>query len=153
MSVKIRLRRMGERNTPFYRIVVTDSRSPVKGRFIETIGWYDPQRKGLAMEIKRDRMEYWTGNGAEVSQTLKTLVKKLDRGPAPAQESTPPQPEAPAPEAVTPAVKAEAPAPEAEAPAAETAADAEPPPAEDEQPAGEQEAKEAAEQDAEEEKA
>ena len=81
MSVKIRLRRMGNTNNPFYRIVVADARSPSKGRFLETLGWYDPKEAEAKKNFKVDvsRVNYWVGNGAELSDTVNSLVKKAIR--------------------------------------------------------------------------
>ena len=76
MAVKIRLRRMGSNKQPFFRVVVTDMRCPNSGRFLETVGWYDPKRKGSNYELKSDRIEYWTGKGAQVSDTVRSLLKK-----------------------------------------------------------------------------
>ena len=74
--VRIRLTRAGAKKTPFYRIVVTDHRSPRGGRFLETIGTFDPLREPPVFAIKRDRLEYWTGQGAQVSDTVKSVLKK-----------------------------------------------------------------------------
>ena len=76
MAVKMRLRRMGSRNAPFYRVVVQDSRRATTGRFIETIGWYDPKQAGTNFSINLDRVEYWTSSGAQPSQTVASLIKK-----------------------------------------------------------------------------
>tara|TARA_B000000557_G_scaffold56652_1_gene43859 strand:+ start:69 stop:518 length:450 start_codon:yes stop_codon:yes gene_type:complete len=76
MAVKMRLRRMGSRNAPFYRVVVQDSRRATTGRFIETIGWYDPKQEGENFSINLDRVEYWTSNGAQPSDTVSSLIKK-----------------------------------------------------------------------------
>ena len=76
MAVKMRLRRMGSRNAPFYRVVVQDSRRATTGRFIETIGWYDPKQEGENFSINLDRVEYWTSSGAQPSYTVSSLIKK-----------------------------------------------------------------------------
>ena len=76
MAVKMRLRRMGSRNAPFYRVVVQDSRRATTGRFIETIGWYDPKQEGTNFSINLDRVEYWTSSGAQPSDTVSSLIKK-----------------------------------------------------------------------------
>ena len=76
MAVKMRLRRMGSRNAPFYRVVVQDSRRATTGRFIETIGWYDPKQAGTNFSINLDRVEYWTSSGAQPSDTVASLIKK-----------------------------------------------------------------------------
>ena len=67
---------MGSRNAPFYRVVVQDSRRATTGRFIETIGWYDPKQEGENFSINLDRVEYWTSNGAQPSDTVSSLIKK-----------------------------------------------------------------------------
>jgi small subunit ribosomal protein S16 len=74
--VKLRLRRMGATNNPFYRLVATDTRSGTQGRFLETLGWYDPKVEGVNFKLKMDRIDYWTGVGAQVSDTAKSLIKK-----------------------------------------------------------------------------
>ena len=76
MSLKVRLRRMGNRNNPFFRIVAADSRTATSGRFIEALGWYDPQRDGINFKLNRERIEYWAQNGAEFSSTVKNLIKR-----------------------------------------------------------------------------
>jgi small subunit ribosomal protein S16 len=76
MAVKIRLRRMGSKNAAFYRVIVQDSRRAPTGRFIETLGWYDPQQEGNNFSLNLDRVDYWLGNGAQPSDTAASLVKK-----------------------------------------------------------------------------
>ena len=76
MAVKIRLRRMGNRNAPFYRVIAQDSRYPTTGRFIETLGWYDPKQEGNNFSLNLDRVDYWLGNGAQPSDTAKSLIGK-----------------------------------------------------------------------------
>jgi small subunit ribosomal protein S16 len=76
MAVKIRLRRMGSNKKPFFRVVVTDMRRPNEGRFLEALGWYDPKRKGANYELKVERIEHWVKQGAQVSDTVKSLLKK-----------------------------------------------------------------------------
>lgn len=76
MSVKIRLKRMGAKNAPAYRIVVTDSRSPRDGRFIEQLGSYDPKRTGVNYTLDLDRARYWIGVGAQPSETVASFIKK-----------------------------------------------------------------------------
>ena len=71
MAVKLRLRRMGRKKRPYYRIVATDSRMPRDGRFLETVGTYDPLETPHKIELKEDRIYYWLGNGAQPSQTVK----------------------------------------------------------------------------------
>lgn len=76
MSVKIRLRRVGRNNRPFYRVVATDSRCSNTGPFLELLGWYDPLKKGVNFSFHQDRVDYWKGNGAIVSDTVKSLLRK-----------------------------------------------------------------------------
>ena len=76
MAVKIRLRRMGSRNAAFYRVIVQDSRRAPTGKFIETIGWYDPKQEGNNFSLNLDRADYWLGNGAQPSDTAASLIKK-----------------------------------------------------------------------------
>jgi small subunit ribosomal protein S16 len=74
--VKIRLRRMGAKKNPFYRIVVADSRFPRDGRFIEEIGTYDPMAEPAAVKVNAERAQEWIKNGAQPTDTVKTLLKK-----------------------------------------------------------------------------
>ncbi len=76
MAVKIRLRRMGSRNAAFYRVIIQDSRRAPTGRFIETIGWYDPKQEGTNFSLNLDRANYWLSNGAQPSDTAASLIKK-----------------------------------------------------------------------------
>ena len=74
--VKIRLKRMGAKKNPFYRVVVADSRYPRDGRFIEEIGTYDPMAEPSTVNVKADRVQEWIKNGAQPTDTVKTLLKK-----------------------------------------------------------------------------
>src|SRR5215831_1887510 len=76
MSVSIRLRKEGAKNRPYYRVVVTDSRSPRDGKFIEIIGTYDPKRTGQNSSFSVERAEYWISKGAQPSDTVRSLIKK-----------------------------------------------------------------------------
>ena len=76
MSVKIRMRRMGKNKEIFYRVVAADSRSPRDGKFLEILGWYDPKREGRNWNLKTDRISHWVGKGAQVSETVRSLLKK-----------------------------------------------------------------------------
>ena len=76
MSVKIRLRRMGAKKRPFYRLVVADSRRARDGRFIETLGYYNPCVEPAELKINDDRAVYWLGCGAQPSDTAQALLKK-----------------------------------------------------------------------------
>ena len=74
--VKIRLRRMGAKNNPFYRIVVADSRYPRDGRFIEELGTYNPMTSEAAVQIDAERAQAWIKNGAQPTDTVRGLLKK-----------------------------------------------------------------------------
>jgi len=74
--VKIRLRRMGAKKNPYYRIVVADSRSPRDGRCIEEIGMYDPLSSPSIIKIDTERADYWIKNGAQPTDTVRALIKK-----------------------------------------------------------------------------
>ena len=76
MAVAIRLRREGTRNAPYYKVVVTDKRSPRDGKFIEIIGNYDPKKKGTNYKIDVNRVDHWVKNGAQMSDTVRSIVKK-----------------------------------------------------------------------------
>ena len=78
MTVVIRLKRIGTTKRPVHRVVVADSRSPKEGRFIETLGYYDPRKDPVVIEIKKDRAEYWMSVGAKPSVAVKALFKKKD---------------------------------------------------------------------------
>ena len=74
--VKMRLRRMGQKKAPFYRIIVADSRSPRDGRFIEEIGSYDPTKNPAAVVVDADKVKQWMGNGAQQIDSVKCILKK-----------------------------------------------------------------------------
>lgn len=74
--VKIRLKRMGMKKQPFYRIVVTDSRNARDGRFIEEIGYYNPLSEPAEIRIDQERAKYWLGTGAQPTDTTRGLLKK-----------------------------------------------------------------------------
>lgn len=76
MAVKIRLRRMGAKKAPFYRIVVADSRYPRNGRFIEEIGYYDPMKEPAVLNVDNDRAAQWIKNGAQPTDTVRDLLKR-----------------------------------------------------------------------------
>ena len=76
MSVKIRLKRMGMKKKPFYRIVVADIRSPRDGRFIEEIGYYDPMKQPAEIKIDNEKAVAWMKNGAQPTDTVRALLKK-----------------------------------------------------------------------------
>lgn len=76
MAVKIRLRRMGAKKAPFYRIVVADSRYPRDGRFIEELGYYDPTKEPSVLKVDDEKAKSWIANGAQPTDTVKALFKK-----------------------------------------------------------------------------
>ena len=76
MAVKIRLRRMGAKKAPFYRIVVADSRYPRDGRFIEEIGYYNPLQDPPVVKIDAEKAAKWIANGAQPTDTVKAIFKK-----------------------------------------------------------------------------
>ena len=78
MAVKIRLRRMGAKKAPFYRVVVADSRFPRDGRFIEEIGYYDPTKEPSVIKIDGDKAKKWIANGAQPTDTVRALLKKTE---------------------------------------------------------------------------
>ena len=76
MSVKIRLRRMGAKKAPFYRIVVADSRSPRDGAFVEEIGYYNPTSDPAELKVDNEKAAQWIKNGAQPTDTVRGLLKK-----------------------------------------------------------------------------
>ena len=88
MSVRIRLKRVGAKNHPVFRVVVADSRSPRDGKFIEEIGTYHPAKTADKVAIKMDRVEYWIGQGAIPSDTVKSFIRAIKREAA-ASEAVP----------------------------------------------------------------
>ena len=77
--VKIRLRRMGAKKAPYYRIIVADSRSPRDGRFIEELGIYDPMAEGeQKIKVDMERAQYWIANGAQPTETVRGLLTKVE---------------------------------------------------------------------------
>lgn len=132
--LKIRLRRMGSRHRPFYRVVVSDSRRTPTAAALDEVGYYDPRRSPSLFKVDMDKVDHWLARGAQPSETVSKLVSKARKGAfdgaeeAPAEKPAAKKAEAPAEKAEAPAddaevkeadVKAEAPAEEAEAPAAE----------------------------------
>jgi small subunit ribosomal protein S16 len=79
--VRIRLRRVGTKNVPCYRIVVTDTRSPRDGRFIENLGTYDPRKPEINFALNLERAQYWLQKGAQPSDTVRSLLKKAAKLP------------------------------------------------------------------------
>ena len=76
MAVKIRLRRMGAKKAPFYRIVVADSRYPRDGRFIEEVGYYDPMSEPATIKLDNEKVEKWLANGAQPTETVRSILNK-----------------------------------------------------------------------------
>ncbi len=75
MAVKIRLKRMGAKKAPFYRVIVADSRSPRDGRFIDEIGYYDPTKEPSVIKIDAEKANKWISNGAQPTETVDKLLK------------------------------------------------------------------------------
>jgi small subunit ribosomal protein S16 len=82
MAVKIRMKRVGTKNTPVYRIVVADGRSPRDGKFIEEIGTYQPLNKDTNFVLDLERAKYWVSKGAKPSDTVASFIKKAGRAAA-----------------------------------------------------------------------
>lgn len=78
MAVKIRLRRMGAKKAPFYRIVVADSRYPRDGRFIEEIGYYNPVTNPPEIKVDTEKAKQWINNGAQPTETVKDILRKAE---------------------------------------------------------------------------
>ena len=76
MAVKMRLTRLGAKKAPFYRVIVADSRSPRDGRFIEEIGYYNPLTEPAEIKIDAEKAKKWIANGAQPTETVKSLLKK-----------------------------------------------------------------------------
>jgi small subunit ribosomal protein S16 len=142
MALVIRLRKLGARHKPFFRIAVTESTSARDGRFVEEIGWYDPKRASANSKVDVERAAYWMSQGAKPSETVRSILKKhglfggtlvaqLEPEPEKPSARTKPQPE---PEAAPEPASEPQPEP---APAEAPAAQAEPEPTPAEAPAGE----------------
>lgn len=114
--VRIRLRRMGLRSKPTYRVVATDSRKARDSKYLEAVGSYDPRSKNLDLDL--ERVNYWLGRGAQPSETVSKLIQRKTRQQASAEPAAPAEPAvtAAAPEPV-PAEPPAEPAPEPAAPA------------------------------------
>lgn len=74
--VKVRLTRLGSKKSPFYRIIATDSRTPRDGRFLEILGYYDPIKNPEVLLVKQDRVDYWLSVGAQMTDTVASLVRR-----------------------------------------------------------------------------
>lgn len=83
--VKIRLRRTGCNNTVSFRVVATDERSPRDGKFLEILGWYDPKLEGENFKLDMDRVAFWQSKGAQLSDTVASIVRKAKKGAVAAQ--------------------------------------------------------------------
>ena len=123
MSVRIRLRRMGAKKRPFYRIVVADSRTARGGRFIDQLGYYDPTTEPPTMKLDTEKAKMWLGRGAQPSDTARGLLKKIGIIEVTKPEEAKPEPvkkaeEAPKKRQRKTAVSVEKPAASAEKPAA-----------------------------------
>ena len=81
MAVRIRMKRVGAKNAPYFRIVVSDSRSPRDGKFIEEIGTYQPLKKGDNFQLDLERAKYWVSKGAQPSETVASFLKKAVKAP------------------------------------------------------------------------
>ena len=115
----IRLTRVGTTRRPFYRVVVMESRVPRDGRFVESLGYYNPRADPEVVEVDHDRVAYWIGKGARPSDTVRTLLARHPAPPAPPEGAAAPAEGGPAASAEAPAAPAEGgPAAAAEAPAA-----------------------------------
>ena len=130
MAVRIRMKRMGRKHRPFYRVCIMDSRAPRDGQAIEEVGTYDPMvtDKSQRVKLNLERVDYWLSVGAQPSENVATLIKKLKtnsfgtaKAPAPlTPPNAPPEPEPEAPEASAEATEGES-SEAADAPAEETA--------------------------------
>ena len=78
MAVKIRLKRIGAKKAPFYRVVVADERSPRDGKFIEEIGYYNPLTDPVEIKIDAEKAAKWIANGAQPTETVRSILKKAD---------------------------------------------------------------------------
>lgn len=100
MAVKIRLQRGGATHAPHYRVVISDSRSPRDGRFVEKVGTYDPKNKdeGKQVNLELERVDYWLGVGAQPTDTVRSLIRRARRSaPAEAKAEAPDEAKAKAP--------------------------------------------------------
>jgi small subunit ribosomal protein S16 len=98
MSVRVRLTRVGSKKNPIWRVVVSDQRSPRDGRFIETIGHYNPQTEPSTIVIDEERFQHWVSRGAQPTNTVKQLVRAQSKSASPAAVAEPEPEPAPEPE-------------------------------------------------------
>jgi small subunit ribosomal protein S16 len=101
MSVRVRLTRVGSKKNPIWRVVVADQRSPRDGRFIETIGHYNPQTEPSTITIDEERLQHWLSRGAQPTGTVKQLVKAHAKGISADPKTSPAPPPVPAGDAAT----------------------------------------------------
>lgn len=80
MAVKIRCRRTGANNDPCFRVVAADMRAPREGKYLEILGWYDPKKKDKNFYLNLERIDAWKKNGAQVSDMVKSLIRKAKPG-------------------------------------------------------------------------
>ncbi len=111
MAVKIRLKRMGAKKRPFYRIVVADARSPRDGRFIESVGYYDPLRDPKVVKLEEERIRHWMATGAKPSDAVRELLERAGMLPATPRPVRAAKPGAVAAAPVPPAATNKEPAP------------------------------------------
>ena len=127
MAVRIRMKKLGRKHRPFFRICIMDSRKPRDGKAIEEVGTYDPmvREKSKRVELKMDRIDYWLSVGASPSEKVATLIKKVKNNKFGAVNEPPPMqaPKEPEPEPVAEETPADTPAEGAEAEAAPEAAE------------------------------
>jgi small subunit ribosomal protein S16 len=116
MAVRVRLTRVGSNKNPIWRVVVADQRSPRDGRFIETVGHYNPQTEPSTIVLDRDRLDHWLARGAQPTGTVKQLMKAHAKGGGAGATAAAPDQPAAAPE--QPLVEPEQPAAEPDQPAA-----------------------------------
>ena len=129
MAVAIRLRREGALNRPYFKIVVTDKRSPRDGKFIEIVGTYDPKKGGMNSTLKLERIDYWISKGAQPSDTVRSLIKKTKNPEAAAKKDAAAAAKKAAAAAASKPAPVPAPVETAPAPAAAPAETPPPPPA------------------------
>src|SRR6266478_4350097 len=109
MPVRIRMKRVGAKNAPFFRIVVADGRSPRDGRFIEELGTYQPRRKDRNFTLDVERVTYWLSKGAQPSETVASFIKKAAKDVTAATAPVAAAPVAAAPVAAAPVAAATTP--------------------------------------------
>ena len=76
MAVRIRLTRMGAKKKPFYRLVAADSEAPRDGKFLEILGYYDPMKDPAIIKVHKEKIDYWLGKGALISESARAILKK-----------------------------------------------------------------------------